>query len=187
MKTEKEKMLAGELYNPLDPELVAERLACRERCLKLNRSGPADEAERRSILRELLGKDTDVWIEPPFHCDYGRNLRLGTKVYFNFDCVVLDVMPVDIGDNVLIGPAVQIYTATHPLDAAARRSGLEFAKPVAIGSDVWIGGGAIICPGVKIGDRAVIGAGSVVTRDVPDDAVVGGNPAKLIRTLKSTV
>ncbi len=171
-------MLAGELYCPADPELVADRRAVRERCHRLNHSAPTDEEERRRILREIFGRDTGAWIEPPFHCDYGRNIWLGTGVYFNFNCVVLDVAEVRIGDNTLIGPAVQIYTATHPLDAGERRRGLEYGKPVVIGADVWIGGGAILCPGVSIGDRAVIGAGSVVTRDVPADAIVAGNPAR---------
>jgi maltose O-acetyltransferase len=128
---------------------------------------------------------TDVWLEPPFYCDYGRNIALGRKVFFNFNCVILDVMAVRIGDRTLCGPAVQIYTAVHPLDAAERSRGLEFAKPVAIGSDVWIGGAAVICPGVTIGDRAVIGAGSVVTRDVPADVFAAGNPCRAIRTLES--
>ena len=178
-------MLAGELYDPRDPELAAARQRCRELCAQLNRSASGDGVARRAILAALLGVSTNAWIEPPFHCDYGTNLRLGSNVYFNFNCVVLDVMPVTIGANTLIGPAVQIYTATHPLDAAERRRGLEAAKPVSIGADVWIGGGAILCPGVTIGDRAVIGAGSVVTRDVPADTVVAGNPARVIRRLPS--
>lgn len=185
MASEKEKMLAGELYDARDPELTAARQRCRELCAQLNRSAPGDAAARRSILAALLGAATDAWIEPPFHCDYGTHLRLGANVYFNFNCVVLDVMPVTIGANTLIGPAVQIYTATHPLDAAERRRGLEFAKPVTIGADGWIGGGAIICPGVTIGDRVVIGAGSVVTRDVPADTVVAGNPARVLRQLRA--
>lgn len=183
MKSEKEKMLAGELYDPADPELRADRIACRELCHQLNHGSPADESERRNILSALFGKQIDVWVEPPFHCDYGRNIRLGSKVFFNFDCVVLDVAEVRIGDNVLIGPAVQIYTAMHPLNADERRRGLEYARPVVIGSDVWIGGGAIICPGITIGDKAVIGAGSVVTRDVPGGVVVAGNPARVIRKM----
>lgn len=184
MKTEKEKMLAGELYNPLDAELTRERLAAREHCRALASSAPGDTDERQRIIGALFGTITDAWIEPPFYCDYGRNITLGRKVFFNFDCVVLDVMPVRIGDHTLFGPAVQIYTATHPMDARERRSGLEFARPIAIGSDVWVGGGAIICPGVTIGDRAVIGAGSVVTRDIPADSIAVGNPARVIRTLK---
>lgn len=177
-------MLAGELYQPGDPELAAARLACRERCQRFNLSTPADASVRRALLAELFGAATDAVIEPPFHCDYGWNIRLGARAFFNFNCIVLDVMPVVIGDDVLIGPAVQIYTALHPLPAEERRRGLEYAKPVSIGSDVWIGGAAVICPGVTIGDRAVIGAGSVVTHNVPAGAVVAGNPARVLRSLE---
>ncbi len=185
MKTEKEKMLAGDLYNAADPVLTAERRRARDLCKSLNSSADAEQELRAHILSELLGSAGEgVWIEPPFYCDYGSNITLGNKVYFNFNCTILDVMPVVIGDNVFCGPGVQIYTATHPIDAAERRTGLEFAKPIEIGSDVWIGGGAIICPGVKIGPRSVIGAGSVVTRDIPADMVAAGNPCRVIRSLK---
>lgn len=185
MKTEKEKMLAGELYDPLDPQLSRERQRCRELCKQLNDSREDEPEERRRILTELLGRETDVWMQPPFYCDYGTNISLGRKVFFNFNCVVLDVMKVTIGDNVLFGPAVQIYTATHPLRAEERRQWLESAKSITIGSDVWIGGGSIICPGVSIGDRTVIGAGSVVTRDIPADVVAAGNPCRVIREIAS--
>ena len=183
MRSEKEKMIAGELYQPADPELCADRLVVRERCHRFNHSAPSEVEERRRLLCEIFGKDTGAWIEPPFHCDYGRNIRLGAKVYFNFNCVVLDVAEVGIGDNVLIGPAVQIYTAMHPLDSGERRRGLEYAKPVSIGSDVWIGGGAIILPGVMIEDNAIIGAGSVVTHNVPSGVTVVGNPARSLRRI----
>lgn len=182
-KTEKEKMLAGELYDALDPELARERERCRDLCKSLNDSRESEGEERRRLLDALLGYANDAWIQPPFFCDYGYNIKLGSKVFFNFNCVVLDVMPVTIGSNVLFGPAVQIYTATHPLSAAERRTWLESAKPVSIGSDVWVGGGAIICPGVTIGDRSVIGAGSVVTRSIPADVVAAGNPCRVIRRL----
>ena len=122
-------------------------------------------------------------IEPPFFCDYGTNIELGDKVFFNFNCVILDVAKVTIGSNVMFGPAVQIYTATHPMDAEERRSGLEFAKPVRIGNDVWLGGGVIVCPGVTIGDAAVIGAGSVVVRDIPAGVFAAGNPCRVIREI----
>ena len=184
MKSEKAKMLAGELYHALDPELAGERQRARELCQRLNQLPPGDADSRTRLLAELRGAPTDVWLEPPFYCDYGRNIRVGTKVFFNFNCVVLDVMPVTIGSHTLFGPAVQIYTAMHPLDAGERRRGLEFAKPVTIGADVWVGGGAIICPGVTIGDGAVIGAGSVVTRDVPAGVVAAGNPCRVIRTVQ---
>ena len=129
----------------------------------------------------MVGKE--VWIEPPFYCDYGSNITLGDNVFFNFNCVVLDVTPVVIGSRVLFGPAVQIYAATHPLSAAERRSGLEAGKPVEIGDDVWVGGGAIICPGVQIGPESVIGAGSVVTRNIPARVLAAGNPCRVIREL----
>jgi maltose O-acetyltransferase len=184
MKSEKEKMLAGELYNPLDPELVRDRLFVRERCMDFNQSRSADTAGRAQILEKIFGKQTDVWLEPPFYCDYGTNITLGSKVFFNFNCVVLDVMAVHIGNHTMFGPSVQIYTAMHPVDADERRRGLEFAKPVRIGSDIWVGGGAIICPGVTIGDRTVIGAGSVVTRDLPADVFAAGNPCRVVKNLK---
>jgi len=184
MKTEKQKMLAGELYDPLDAELCAERQRARDLCQALNATREEQKDERARILKELLGQETDAWIQPPFFCDYGTNISVGTKVFFNFNCVVLDVMPVRIGSNVLFGPSVQIYTATHPIRAHERRSWLEMARPVEIGSDVWVGGGAIICPGVKIGDRTVIGAGSVVTRDMPADVVAAGNPCRVLRVLE---
>lgn len=184
MRTEKEKMLAGELYDPLDPQLVRERQRCRDLCKLLNDSREDQQGERKGILAELFGYPTDAWIQPPFFCDYGTNISLGEKVFFNFNCVVLDVMQVIIGSNVLFGPAVQIYTATHPLSAAERRTGLELAQPVTIGSDVWVGGGAILCPGITIGSRSVIGAGSVVTRPIPPDVFAAGNPCRVVRPLE---
>jgi len=183
MRTEKQKMLAGELYDPLDPELSRERERCRLLLKRINDTREDQGQERTELLNELFGTETGVWIQPPFFCDYGTNIRLGSKVFFNFNCVVLDVMPVTIGDNVLFGPSVQIYTATHPMDVETRRKWLELAKPIKIGSDVWVGGAAIICPGVTIGDRSVIGAGSVVTRDIPGDVFAAGNPCKVIRQL----
>jgi maltose O-acetyltransferase len=183
MKTEHQKMLAGELYDPLDPELAAARTRARDLCQALNATREADQDERRRILRQLFGAGgASVWMQPPFFCDYGTNIALGERVFFNFNCVVLDVCSVRIGSFTLFGPAVQIYTAMHPLDAALRRR-QEFGKPVEIGSDVWVGGGAIILPGVRIGSRAVIGAGSVVTRDVPAGVFAAGNPCRVIREI----
>ena len=184
MTSEKEKMLAGELYDPLDPELSQERLRCRTLLKAFNDTGEDQSKERTQLLNQLFGAETGVWIQPPFFCDYGTNIRLGNKVFFNFNCVVLDVMHVTIGNNVLFGPSVQIYAATHPMEAEIRANWLEFAKPVSIGSDVWVGGAAIICPGVRIGSRSVIGAGSVVTRDIPDDVFAAGNPCKVVRRLR---
>lgn len=176
-------MLAGELYDPFDEELCRNRARCRDLCLLLNATREDQKEARQNLLAELFGVNTDAMIQPPFFCDYGTNIALGKRVYFNFNCVVLDVAKVSIGDNVLFGPAVQIYTATHPKSAAERRKCLELARPITIGSDVWVGGGAIICSGVSIGERSVIGAGSVVTRDVPCDTIVAGNPARVIREL----
>jgi maltose O-acetyltransferase len=183
MPSEREKMLAGELYDPLDPELAAARVRARDLCQDLNATREADEDERRRILIELFGAGGDeVWMQPPFFCDYGSNIFLGKRVFFNFNCVVLDVCAVRIGDFTLFGPSVQIYTATHPLEAELRRT-REYAKPIEIGSDVWVGGAAVICPGVTIGSRSVIGAGSVVTRDVPAGVFAAGNPCRVIREL----
>ena len=183
MRTEKQKMLAGELYDPLDPELLRERERARDLCQQLNATRERDHEARRRILAELFGKGGDsVWMQPPFFCDYGRNILLGERVFFNFNCVVLDVCEVKIGDFTLFGPAVQIYTATHPMTAELRRE-QEFGKPIEVGSDVWVGGGAVICPGVKIGSKAVIGAGSVVTRNIPDGVFAAGNPCRVIREI----
>jgi maltose O-acetyltransferase len=181
--TEREKMLAGELYDPLDGELVGARNRARDLCQELNATREDEHEERRRILRDLFGSGGDsVWMQPPFYCDYGSNIDLGERVFFNFNCVVLDVCRVSIGSFTLLGPAVQIYTPMHPLNAELRRK-QEFGKPVEIGSDVWIGGGAIILPGVRIGDKAVIGAGSVVTRDIPAGVFAAGNPCRVTREI----
>ena len=159
------------------------RAHARDLCQALNATREAQQDERRRIVRELFGTGGDtVWMQPPFFCDYGSNIELGERVFFNFNCVVLDVCLVRIGDYSLFGPAVQIYTPMHPLDAELRRRE-EFGKPIEIGSDVWVGGGAIILPGVRIGSRAVIGAGSVVTRDVPEGVLAAGNPCRVIREI----
>jgi maltose O-acetyltransferase len=184
MRTEKEKMLAGEPYNASDPELVAERLRARELCQQLGALSPrVPAAERAELLARLFGTTTDAYVTPPFFCDYGRNIALGSNVYFNFNCVILDVARVTVGNNVLFGPAVQVYTASHPMNAEERRSGVEYGQPIAIGNDVWLGGGAIVCPGVSIGDGSVIGAGSVVVRDVPSGVFAAGNPCRVIRAI----
>ena len=184
MKSEREKMLAGELYNALDPELSALRRRARQLTHELNHSRD-DEVERReTILKHLFGiTDHLPWLEPPFYCDYGVNIRMGERVFFNFNCVVLDVAEVTIGDRVLFASNVQIYTATHPIHPVDRAAGLEYGKPIRIGSDVWVGGGAIICPGVTIGEGSVIGAGSVVTRDIPPNVVAVGNPCRVLRAI----
>jgi maltose O-acetyltransferase len=183
MGAERDRMLAGELYDPMDPELVAGRARARDLCASLNATRDAERDERRRILRELLGRGGDsVWMQPPFFCDYGSNIELGERVFFNFNCVVLDVCPVRIGSFTLFGPAVQILTPLHPLDAQERRQ-REFGKPIDIGADVWVGGGALILAGVRIGDRAVIGAGSVVTRDIPQGVLAAGNPCRVVRQI----
>ena len=180
-RTEKEKMLAGELYRPGSPELNADEKSNKTWLATYNAVLDRPVAERLALLKAHFGAvGTDCVIRPPFFCDYGYNIRLGDGVFLNFNCVILDVVTVSIGDRTQIGPAVQIYAADHPRDAKTRAEGLEFGRPVNIGADVWIGGGAIIVPGVTIGDGAVIGAGSVVTRDVPAGAIVAGNPAKRI-------
>jgi maltose O-acetyltransferase len=178
MKTEKQKMLAGELYRP-DAELSADQAATKNWLVRYNAALAEPVSVRHALLRERLAHvGADAVIRPPFHCDYGYNIHLADGVFLNFNCVILDVVEVSIGERTQIGPAVQIYAADHPRDAATRRSGLEFGRPVQIGRDVWIGGGAIILPGVTIGDGAVIGAGSVVTRDVGEGQTVTGNPAR---------
>lgn len=177
-------MLAGDLYDAMDKELVIERTRTRLLLQQLNNSAEDDSEARSRIIKELLpGAGEGLWLQPPFYCDYGSNIHMGEKVFFNFNCVVLDVMKVVIGSRTLLGPNVQVYTATHPLDHRERATGLEFAKPVVIGEDVWIGGSTVICPGVTIGDRSVIGAGSVVTKDIPADVMAAGNPCRVIRSL----
>jgi maltose O-acetyltransferase len=179
IRTEKQKMLAGELYRPVDPELQAD-LSANEAWLALYNAalGTSPEA-RRKLLAQRLGFVGDgAVIRPPFFCDYGFNIRLGRGAFLNFNCVILDVCEVVIGEGAQIGPAVQIYAADHPRDTAERRAGLEFGRPVRIGRNVWIGGGALILPGITIGDDAIVAAGSVVTRDVAAGSTVMGNPAR---------
>ena len=167
------------LYDPMQPELVEARRRARGLLARYNAS-PEDQ-----LLRELLARvGAEPFVEPPFFCDYGTNTSIGDRFYANTGCIFLDSAPVTIGDRVLFGPAVQLLGATHPLEAGLRAQGLEYAAPIAIGDDAWLGGGAIVLPGVTIGDRAVVGAGSVVTRDVPADVVVAGNPARVIRSLE---
>ena len=176
-------MLAGETYNLLDPALIAEREQTKELLRRYNAA--VLDVERQPLLRRLLGAvGENSIVEPPFFCTYGRNTYLGDSSYLNFSCVILDNNEVRIGHHVMIGPAVQIYTAAHPVEAATRIQGLEVAEPITIEDNVWIGGGAIILPGVTIGRNAVIGAGAVVTRNVPPDVVAAGNPARVIRAIE---
>jgi maltose O-acetyltransferase len=184
--TEKEKMLAGELYDPLDKQLSDERIQTRLLIKQFNDTREDEPASRIAILNQLIpNAGTGLWLQPPFYCDYGSNIIIGEKVFFNFNCVVLDVTYVRIGSRTMFGPNVQIYTATHPLNHKERASGLEYAKPIIIGEDVWVGGSVVICPGVSIGDRCVLGAGSVVTKDIPPDVFAAGNPCRVIRKLEN--
>lgn len=184
MKTEREKMLAGELYDALDPELVRERERMRDLCQTLNASREAERELRQRLFAEIFGKGGDtVWLQPPFFCDYGSNIELGERVFFNFNCTVLDVCRVTIGDYCQFGSGVQILTPLHPLNAALRRK-QEYGAPVAIGADVWVGSGAIILPGVTIGARTVVGASSVVTRSLPENVLAVGNPCRVVREIE---
>ena len=179
MATEKQKMLAGEFYVATGEELAADGRRVAEWMDRYNASIARTQQDYGSLLRELLASVGEgAYIRPPFHCDYGYNISLGAGVFLNFNCIILDVVKVAIGDRTQIGPGVQILTADHPRDPAQRRAGLDFGRPIVIGADVWIGGGAIVLPGVTIGDGAIVGAGAVVTRDVAAGATVVGNPAR---------
>ncbi|WP_225334644.1 sugar O-acetyltransferase [Halomicrobium urmianum] len=187
MASERQKKQNGEMYDPDDETLVEERARARELTSEYNQTTD-DESERRTeLLSELFGTvDDSAHVNPPFQCDYGYNVHVGADFYANYDCVILDACPVEVGSNVLIAPGVHIYTSTHPLPAEGRRLDEdyeEYARPVTIGDDVWIGGQATINPGVTIGDRAVVASGAVVTDDVPADALVRGNPAEVVREI----
>lgn len=179
--TEKEKMLNQQWFNPRDAELSKARSTAKQGCRALNQQGPEPFKTHQQLAKQLFGKVQSCYIEPDFYCDYGFNIELGARFYANHHCVILDAALVQIGDDVMFGPGVQLYTVTHPLDAASRVTGLEMAKPIRIGHKVWIGGGAIVLPGVCIGDEAVIAAGSIVTKDVAAGMLVQGNPAKAVR------
>ncbi|MFI3263191.1 MAG: sugar O-acetyltransferase [Rikenellaceae bacterium] len=183
--TEKEKMLRGEIYNAnYDKELLAERALCKELCYDYNNLRPSQTTEREVLLRKLLGRCGEVFtIEPSIWFDYGYNITIGENFYSNHNLVILDGAPVTFGDNVFIAPNCGFYTATHPLDAAQRNEGLEYAKPITIGNNVWIGGGVTVLPGVTIGDNCVIGAGSVVVKSIPANSVAIGNPCKVHKNL----
>jgi maltose O-acetyltransferase len=180
--TEEQKMLAGELYRADDPELVLARRRCRDLLRRID-AEPEDEA-RAELFRELLGAFGDSsFIQPPFRCDYGSYIRVGERVFVNFDCTILDCGPVTIGDGVQIASGVQLLAADHPREPELRADGLELGRPVVIEDNVWLGAGAIVCPGVRIGRDSIVGAGSVVTRDVPPGVVAAGNPCRVIREL----
>jgi maltose O-acetyltransferase len=185
MDGEKARMLRGELYDPTDPELVADRERARRLTRRYNGTTETEGDRREELLRELFGTvEGAVAVEPPFRCDYGYNVHVGEGFYANVDCVVLDVCRVAFGRNCLLGPGVHVYTATHPLDATTRAEGREYGEPVTVGDDVWLGGRAVLNPGVGVGDGSVVASGAVVTEDVPDGVVVAGNPARVVRELE---
>lgn len=183
MTSEREKMIAGQLYNAQDPELLRLRSRIRDLCQDLNATREANRELRRRLLIEIFGQGGDtVTVQPPFFCDYGSNIELGEHVFFNFNCTVLDVCRITVGDYSQFGSGVQIVTPLHPLNADLRRRE-EYGAPITIGSDVWIGSGAIVLPGVTIGSRTVVGAGSVVSRSLPSDVLAVGNPCRVIRPI----
>jgi maltose O-acetyltransferase len=184
MKTELEKMISGELYDASDAELVAGRSNARKLFTQYNAASYDDKDTKKAILKQLLGGFVNnIDIQSPFYCDYGFNIIAGDNLFLNFNCIILDCAPVTLGDNVFMAPNVQLYTAYHPIIAAERITGPEYAAPITIGNNVWLGGGVIVCPGVTIGDNTTIGAGSVVTKDIPANVVAVGNPCRVIRQL----
>lgn len=184
MITEKQKMLKGEYYNAFEETLLQDRKKAQKLCQQLNDIPDGSPTERSNIIKQLFNTDKSVWIESPFRCDYGYNIHVGDNFYANFGCVILDCNLVKIGDNVKFGPNVQVYTATHPIDPKKRSLGKEMAYPITIGDNVWIGGSCIILPGVTIGNNTVIGAGSVVTKNIPDNVVAVGNPCRIIKNIE---
>lgn len=182
--TEKDKMIKGEYYNPNSELLVSERIQCKEKCFEYNNISPANTTKRDEIIRSIIGKSKkNLLIEQPFICDYGYNIEVGENFYSNHNLTILDCAKVTFGDNVFIAPNCSFYTAEHPLDYNLRNKGTEYAKPITIGNNVWIGGSVTVLSGVSVGNNVVIGAGAVVTKDIPDNVVVVGNPAKIIKHL----
>lgn len=178
--TEKEKMLKGELYYSSDESLVQERALCKQYIFEYNNIHPLDKEKRQEILYKILGKIGDnVYIKSPFYCDYGKNIEIGNDFYANINCTILDCANVIIGNNVFFGPNVSLFTAGHPIDFKVRNTGLEFAKPITIGNNVWIGGNTVVNPGITIGNNVVIGAGSIITKNIPDNTMAFGNPCKI--------
>lgn len=185
MKSEKDKMLSGEIYDANnDAALIAERKVCKSLLHKINQLPPEEDEQRYKLLSAILGKTNGSFIiESPFHCDYGYNIEVGKNFYMNVNCVILDEASVTFGDNVFIAPNCAFYTAGHTFEVEQRNRGLEYAKPISVGNNVWIGGNVVVVPGVTIGDNSVIGAGSVVTKDIPANSLAVGNPCKVVRTL----
>ncbi|MCX8617933.1 sugar O-acetyltransferase [Gilliamella sp. B2923] len=182
--TEKEKMLAGLLYDPCINLLDKERLYAQDLCFQINQLSPLVEEQRQRLFQTLLGKTGKLFtIMPGFQCDYGYNIEIGENFFANFNCIMLDAAKITFGDNVLVAPNCGFYTSGHPLDSQIRNSGLEFAKPITIGNNVWIGGNVIVLPNVTIGDNTVIAAGSIVDRDIPSNVVAMGTPCRVYKTL----
>ncbi len=184
MQSEKEKMLSGKPYKSFGEQLLGERQLAKELIFDFNNSRPAETDKRREIIKILFGKTGKTFfIEPPFRCDYGYNIEIGENFYANYNCIILDCAKVIIGDNVLLAPNVSFYTAGHPIHHAIRNQEIEYAFPITIGNNVWIGGNVVINPGITIGDNSVIGAGSVVTKNIPADVIAVGNPCKVLRQI----
>jgi maltose O-acetyltransferase len=184
MNEQKHRMITGELYDPGDPELVADRLRCQALLEQFNTTSAADSGLRHKLLHDLLCHlGTDSWIQPRLDCDYGYQIRIGDRTFINYGTVILDAAGVTVGDDVQVGPGVQLLTSTHPLNGAARRTGVESAEPIHIGFGAWLGGGVIVCPGVTVADETVVAAGSVVTKDLPPRVLAAGNPARVVRDL----
>lgn len=185
MKTEKEKMLAGELYDANnDGQLIQERESCKALCYELNQLHPDKKEQKQNLIRQILGScGNSFLIEPSFYCDYGYNITIGENFYANHNLIILDGAKVTFGSNVFIAPNCSFYTAGHPLDVASRNAGLEYARPITVGDNVWIGGGVTVLPGVTIGEGSTIGAGSVVVKDIPANSLAVGNPCRVIRKL----
>lgn len=187
MRTEKERMLAGDLYLAHDEELRNDFRRSRQLTRLFNQTTEEQIEYRKQLLKELFERTgEELYVEPPFHCDYGCHISVGENFYANFDCIILDVGKVTIGSNVMFAPRVGIYTAGHPIDAEVRTRGLEFGTAVTIGDNVWVGANAVINPGVTIGSNVVIGSGSVVTKDIPDNVVAAGNPCRVLREINET-
>lgn len=186
MKSEKEKARDGELYNAnYDPQLIAERDVCKDLCFEYNKMHPSNKEDRQNLIRKMLGKTNGSFlIEQPFFCDYGYNIEIGENFYANMNCIILDEAKVVFGNNVFIASGCGFYTAEHPLDVEQRNKGLEYAKPITIGNNVWIGAQCIILAGVTIGDNCIIGAGSVVTHNIPANVVAVGNPCRVLKNIE---
>lgn len=182
--SEKAKMIAGEMYFPFDKELLEDRNKVKDLCFELNNTAPSKSEERKALIKQILGKsEYDTIIESNFFCDYGYNITVGKNFYVNHNCVMLDCTHIRFGNNVLIGPNCGFYTAIHPIDAEERSTFMESAKPITVGNDVWFGGNVVVLPGVTIGDNVVIGAGSVVTKNIPSNVIAVGNPCKVLRNI----